>query len=182
MRLRILLLTLLAVLSTTAPAAALESDVRIPPPRWNIGQTVEVGGLAVPHIPSALGDPQVFESEGDDGEQISTAVWERPTEEGWEVTGKVGVVRAPWLTEPASSYAWLVEWQDRPEAEAIYRRITLPGGRPAWLATDQIIWQPSAGSIASVTLHENYAESALLRLIARWSEPILDVSHWVTAG
>ncbi|WP_018155297.1 hypothetical protein [Demetria terragena] len=170
MRIRILVLAVLATLLTAAPAAAFDlGRVSPPAPRWDAGQVVEVGAVRVAGIPTALGTPQVFASQGDDDEQIETAVWERRAGDGWQVAGSATVVRAPWLAGASASVRWFIAWQERPAAEAVYRRVTLANGGTAWVAKDQIIWQPEPGAIASVRLHRHFASVERFRRIAGWS-------------
>lgn len=166
MRLRAVLLALLALFLTAAPAAAATPSWRPPPPMASAGKTVEVSAVRVFGLPAALGEHQIFDSVGDDDEKIATAIWERRRGDGWEVEASFTVVRAPWLTDPATAFAWLKRWQERPALEAVYREIALPDRTPAWLADDQVIWQPEPGSIASVTLHEHHASPSRLMAIA----------------
>lgn len=164
-RIRMAVPALLAAAVVAAPAAPATADSPAAP-GWSSSMTIQVGGVWIGELPAGMGVAQPFESEGDDGEQISTTVWESQTPEGYRVDASITVVRAPWLQEPQPAFEWLRDWQERPVEEADYRRITLADGRPAWLSADQVVWLVEPGVVASVRLAPDRFDVGLLPRIA----------------
>lgn len=151
-----------ASVGSAAPTAAAADD---------LGAAVSsaVAGLWVEPLPVDLGEPWSGESTGDDDEQISTTVWEsaRP-EGGHRVDAAVTVIRSDALRAgPAAAFAWLRDWQERPEQEADYVRRSTPGGVPYWYRADQVIWQPADGVVASVRIDPSRFEADLDEVVAR---------------
>lgn len=166
---------LAAAAVTIAPAPAEAREVSTPPAMSRVSApVVEVGGVSLGGLPDGLGEHSVFESEDEDV-AITSGVWESPVDEGYAVDLSVTVLRSGQFTTPVVFRDWMIQWQERPAEEAVYRRISI-NGQPAWLAKDQVLLLVRPGLAVSITLDADRFDPAALRPMARSVQEVPGVS------
>ncbi|GAB2467385.1 hypothetical protein GCM10027265_15860 [Jatrophihabitans fulvus] len=116
---------------------------------------VEVGGMVVEHLPRGLGTSSDGEYEYDDVTFASrtweSRRWYAGSGWGWQVDANIVVLRGEKLTTPQALQDWYVEYEDRPEGEAVYRP-TVVRGHPGYRCADKVVWLVRPGLAVTVYL------------------------------
>lgn len=119
-----------------------------------------VGGAHVRYLPDGLGVPSDFSYEFDDVAFVSRD-WESRHDGGWRVDLSIDVLRGSPLADPETTHDWVVAYEERPPANAVYHRVRV-NGHPGWRSSDEVFWFARRGVAVVVRLDT-----------ARWSQHTL---------
>lgn len=130
---------------TAAPSAGAATAVASVPPVPPV-----IDSMTINHLPSGLGTSSDFAYEFDDVRFVSRD-WESRTDEGWRVDLSIDVLRGDRLSTPAALHDWVIAYEERPPAEAVYHRTTVRG-HAAWRCADEVFWLVRPGVAMVVRL------------------------------